>query len=588
MGINTEDVARVRDSTDVVAVVSEHVALRRVGRQYMAPCPFHADKSPSFSLNPALGVYYCFGCGAKGDVITFVREIDHVDFAEAVERLAARAGIQLRYDDVQEGKDRQRRARLLDAMERAVEWYHQRLLTAPDAATARGYLRSRGYDGDVVRAFRMGWAPDEWDGLARELRLPDEVLTDAGLGFKNRAGRQQDAFRARVMFPIFDASDRAVAFGGRVLPGGEGSKYKNSQETPIYQKSRTLYALNWAKQDVVATGEVIVCEGYTDVIGFFGAGLRRAVATCGTALTEEHVRMLRNFADKRVVLAFDADAAGQTAAERFYAWEEKYQVNIAVAALPPGADPGDVARSDPDGLRRAVESARPYLAFRLERVLSSADMSSVEGRARAAAAAMGVIGEHPNELVRDQYVMQVADRCRIDPEKLRNLPPAPAGADRSRPPAGGEGRVARRDRPVDGPEVEALRLAVHRPEEVAHRLEEVLFDDECHLAAFRALASAETLHEAIAKADPEAANLLQRVAVEEADADADDVIARLAELAAQRAVSGLEADARASQDRSLELAPAMGWLKLTMMELREPATRVDASDRLVAWLLERG
>src|SRR5207249_12283203 len=238
-------------------------------------------------------------------------------------------------------------------------------------------------------------------------------------------------------------------------------------------------------------------------------GLPRAVATCGTALADEHFRMLKNFA-RRVVLAYDADAAGQAAAERFYAWEQRYEVDIAVAALPVGADPGEVARSDPGALKAAVAEARPFLAFRLQRVLDAADLRSPEARARAAAQAMAVIAEHPNELVRDQYVMEVADRTRIDPDRLRRLPvrrgPGPDPAARST--AERPGRARREERA--GPEVEALRLAVHRPEEVADRLEEVLFADELNLAAFRALVSSATLHEAIERADPGAADLLQR------------------------------------------------------------------------------
>ena len=581
MGIVAEDVARVRAATDFVQVASEHIALRRVGRRYVGLCPFHAEKSPSFSVNAEEGLYYCFGCQAKGDVITFVREVEHLDFAEAVERLASRANIQLRYDDAAEGKDRQRRSLLIDAMERAVEWYHQRLLSSPDAAAARSYLRSRGYGGETVRAFRIGWAPDEWHALSAALKLSDDVLQDTGLGFLNRYHRQTDAFRGRIMFPIFDASGKPVAFGGRILPGGEGPKYKNSPETPLYSKSRTLYALNWAKTDVVDAGEVVVCEGYTDVIGFFTAGLPRAVATCGTALADEHFRMLKNFA-RRVVLAYDADAAGQAAAERFYEWEQRYEVDIAVADLPPGADPGDVAREDPVALKKAVENARPFLAFRLERVLAAADLRTVEGRARAASAALAVIAEHPNQLVRDQYVMQVADRTRIEPDRLRELA-AGARAPRRADVGSNEPRETWRD----GPEVEALRLAIHHPESVADRLEEVLFLDDLHLAAFRALASAPTLHEAIERTDPAAATLLQRLSVEETQADADDVVALLADRAGRRAVAALEQEARTAENRLAELAPVMSWLKVTLEQLRDPATRVDASDRLVAWLVER-
>jgi DNA primase len=579
VGIVGEDIDKVREATDFVALASDHIALKKVGNRWTGLCPFHAEKTPSFSVNAEEKLFYCFGCQAKGDVITFVREIEHVDFVEAVERLAARAGIQLRYDDAAVGHDRQRRSRLTEAIEQAVEFYHQRLLTSPDAGPARHYLRSRGYDGDVVRAFRIGWAPDDWDALCKFLKLPDDIVSDAGLGFVNKVRKQQDSFRARVMFPIFDAGGKPVAFGGRIL-SGEGPKYKNSQENAVYSKRRTLYGLNWAKTDVVETGEVIVCEGYTDVIGFFQVGRPRAVATCGTALADEHFNLLKNFA-RRVVLAYDADAAGQAAAERFYAWEQKFEIDIAVAVLPPGADPGDMARRDPDGLRAAVDKAQPFLAFRLERALDGADLRSVEGRARAAQAAMVQISEHPNDLVRDQYLMEVASRCRVDPDRLRSIlgtgaPQRAQGAPRREP--------TRSDR---GPEVEALKLAVHRPEEVADRLDEILFVDELHVAAYRALAEAEKLHDAIANADPGAADLLQRLAVEEPDAETDDVVARLVREAARRAIADLDQQSHASEERFVDLSPVIGWAKRLVEDLDQPATRHEAADRLVAWLTER-
>ncbi|PLS75601.1 MAG: DNA primase [Actinobacteria bacterium] len=582
MGIVDEDVARVRQAVDFVEVASEHIALKKVGRRWVGLCPFHAEKSPSFSVNQQEGLYFCFGCQAKGDVITFVREVEHLDFVGAVERLASRAGIELRYDDVKEGRDRRRRAVLTEAMEQAVEWYHRRLLTGADAAAARGYLRSRGYDAEAVRAFRLGWAPGDWDSLARALHVPDDVLQDTGLGIVNRLGRQQDAFRARIMFPIFDTGGAPVAFGGRSLPGAEGPKYKNSHESPIYSKSRTLYALNWAKAEVVTSGEVIVCEGYTDVIAFFRSGMPRAVATCGTALTDEHFRMLKNFA-RRIVLAYDADAAGQAAAERFYEWEQRYEVDLVVAALPSGSDPGEVARQDRAALRTAVEKAQPFLAFRLDRVLGAADLGGPEGRARAAEAGMAVIREHPNEFVRDQYVMDLAGRCRLDPDRLRaglRRPlPRPGASPPSRmAPAAASGN----DRKLC--EVEALRLAIHRPEEMAHRLEEVLFTDELHLAAFRALASSETLHHAIKAADPGAAALLQRLAVEEVHDDPDAVLVELVRNTGRRALAALQAESREDPDRALELSATVGWLTLTLMEL--PAA--DATSRLVPWLVKWG
>ncbi|HUA96010.1 MAG TPA: DNA primase, partial [Acidimicrobiales bacterium] len=419
MGIPDEDVARVRAATDLVALVGEHAALKRVGQRWVGLCPFHTEKSPSFSVNAEMGFYHCFGCQQSGDAITFVREIEHLDFVDAVRRLADRAGITIR-EDGGAGRENQKRKVFLDAMEEATEWYHRRLLTGADGGPARDYLRSRGYDGDVVRRFRLGWAPDGWDTLCAALRLDEEVAVGAGLGFVNRRGRLQDAFRARVLFPICDPSGHPVALGGRVLPGSsDPAKYKNSTESAIYSKRRTLYALNWAKKDVIATGEVVVCEGYTDVIGFFEAGVPRAVATCGTALAEEHVRLLKNFAT-RIVLAFDADVAGQSAAGRFYEWERKLEIDVAVAALPAGSDPADLARSDPAALVEAVKGARPFLQFRLERILGSADLSSPEGRARAADHALEAVSEHPDDLVRDQYLMQVAERCRLEPAALRD------------------------------------------------------------------------------------------------------------------------------------------------------------------------
>ena len=581
MGILAEDVARVRAASDLVAIASEHIALKRVGRRYTGLCPFHAEKTPSFSVNPTEGLYYCFGCGAKGDVITFVREVEHLDFAEAVERLAGRAGIQLRYDEVSAAAsvERRRLAALRDVMARAVDWYHERLLSSPDAAPARHYLRERGYDGEIVRAYRLGWAPDAWDALSRALRVPDEVLRDTGLGFVNARGRQQDGFRARVLFPIFDAKGDPVALGGRALPGGTPPKYRNSPETPLYKKSRVLYGLNWAKGAVVAAEEAVVCEGYTDVIGLHRAGVGQAVATCGTALAEEHVQLLKNFA-RRLVLAYDADAAGQSAAERVYEWERRFEIDVAVAALPAGQDPADLAQRDPDALRTAVAQARPFLQFRLERVLESADVRSPEGRARVAEAALAVIAEHPNELVRDQYVMQVADRTGIDPDRLRQrLGPSGAGRVSASGQSHWSGPAAAElvARPRLHPaELEVLRAAVHRPEDVADRLHQVLFQPGVGRRAYNALSNAETLHDAIASADETAADLLQRLAVEEFDGDPDVHVRKLVDTAARRALRRLEAESR-----TLEIA----WVKPAIEELGETATAPTAIARLVPWLV---
>jgi DNA primase len=584
MGIVDEDIERVRDAADFVAIVGVVAQLRKVGRAWVGLCPFHSEKSPSFNVNAEQKLYYCYGCQAGGNLFRFVQETQHLDFASAVEWVAGKYGIPLRFDNEKTGQERARKTVLTEAMERAVAWYHERLLTAPDAGAARGYLRSRGYDRDTVERFRIGWAPDDWDALSRQLRLPHDVLEDTGLGFVNRVGKAQDSFRARVMFPIFDTAGKPVAFGGRILPGGEGPKYKNSAETKLYSKSRTLYALNWAKEEVSRIDEVIVCEGYTDVIAFFTAGMPRAVATCGTALADDHFRMLKNFAT-RIVLAYDADAAGQNAASRFYEWEQKYEVEVAVLALPRGADPGDLGRDDPEALQRAVKEAKPFLEFRLDRVLAAAELDTVEGRARAAEEALVVIAEHPSDFVRDQYLMKVTGPTRVKEDQLRDHLARIVAGDR-RTSLAASNRPAPRSALV-GPEVEALRLAVHRPDEVAHRLEGVLFADEVHLAAFDALCESATLDEAIERARPEAAALLQRLAVEDADADPDDVVRLLVANAAQRRLVLLQAEARTADDPT-SYGATIGWLKRTMDQLWDSATSVGASEQLVAWLVQFG
>jgi DNA primase len=532
----------------------------------------------NFALEDNILTGNCFGCSAKGDVITFVREVEHLDFVEAVEKLASRVGIELTYDDASTNQDRQKRAQLVEAMEKAVDWYHRRLLTAPDAGPARGYLRGRGYDRDVVERYRLGWAPDEWSALASALRLPDEVLEGTGLGYKNRIGRQTDAFRGRVMFPIFNVQGQPVAFGGRAIGSTEGPKYKNSPETALYSKSRTLYGLNWAKNEVVNADEVIVCEGYTDVIGFALAGVPRAVATCGTALADEHFRTLKNFT-RRVVLAYDADAAGQAAAERFYEWERRYEVDIAVAALPPGSDPADVARTDPDALKSAVAGAKPFLSFRVDRMLARADLRSPTGRAQAAEGVAALIMEHPNEVVRNEYLGRAAAMLDMSFEELEHVMRRGRAVVR-------EPRAAARVADRDSPEIEALRLAIQDRDAMLPLLADVLFVDDRNLAAYRALAASESVHDAVDRADPEAATLLQRLAVEDSEADPADVAARLVEARTRDVVAELDAEARAADDAAA-YAPIMGWLKLRTMELRESSSALDAIEQLVPWLTDR-
>ncbi len=585
MGIVDEDIVRVRENADIVQVISQYTQLKRVGRRFSGLCPFHGEKSPSFSVNSEDGLYYCFGCQAKGDTITFVREKEQLDFVGAVEWLANKSNIQLRYTDANEGEDRKRRARLFDAIGTAVEWYHQRLLTSPDAGAARSYLRQRGFDGDAVRQYQMGWAPDGWDTLARSLKLSNKDLVDSGLGFVNSRSRQQDAFRGRVLFPIFDAQGRPVGFGGRILPGStDPAKYKNSSESAVYTKSRVLYGLNWAKTTIVESDEVIVCEGYTDVIGFAQAGLPRAVATCGTALTEDHVKLLRRFA-RRVVLSFDADAAGQNAAARFYEWEKAHDLDVAVADLPDGVDPGELAQTDPERLAAAITNAKPFLAFRVERALAAGNLSTAEGRARTAEAALAMVAEHPDVAVRDAYVMDVADHCRLEHNIARQIlaaGPKPVGSSMSP----GAGRpVRRRLAERDTPEFEALKVLAARRDEIVPLIVPELFHDELYADTYGALVSHDSIPAAIAASDDEVGDLLQRLSVLDTDAEGMDVAGRLWQRYLERRVEDCVRDARMVSDPAQirQLSEELAWFKSKIADLPEPDTRRPTVEGLLAW-----
>ena len=585
MGIVDDDVARVRDATDLVALAGEHIALKKSGRRFVGLCPFHPEKTPSFSVNQENGFYYCFGCAASGDAITFVREVEHLDFVGAVERLATRAGIQLRYDDAAYSQDRKRRDRLHAAVAEAIDFYHQRLMTHDDAGRARRYLRSRSYEKDAVQRFKIGYSPDGFDVLSRHLeekKFARADITDAGLAFVNKTNRLQDAFRGRLMFPIYDARGDAAGFGGRSLDGVP-PKYKNTQETPIYQKSRLLYGLNWAKPEIVARGEVVICEGYTDVMAFALAGVPNIVATCGTALADEHFTMLKNFA-RKVTLAYDADAAGRAAAERCYQWEQRFEVQFQVADLPPGRDPGDLWPSDAPALVAAVERAAPFLEFRVDRLLEAGDLSSIEGRARAAGAAAALVAEHPNELVRDQYVMKLAGRLDINDDRLRESVERARRGERPKVAVSSQAVVSR---PVDRRELDALRWAVHAPTLVGGRLAVDVFVDPLARETYQSL-SQWSLRDAVAHSEPEVAKLLERLAVEdpidEKQAPEDmvsRVVVNLVEASSQRLLASM---VNSGDEKSSELK-----LLLDLLVHRrgndEWAAAEEVAEQLVGWIV---
>jgi DNA primase len=607
MAISDSEIAQVRGATDIVALISEYVALKKSGRRWSGLCPFHAEKTPSFSVNAEEGRYYCFGCRVSGDQITFVREMQHLDFVDAVRLLADRAGIEL-HEDVNAGPARKERQEFLAAMDKAVGWYHQRLLSSPDARPAREYLKTRGINGEVARQFQLGWAPDDWDALCTALNLTPKVLEGTGLGFVNKRERRQDALRARIIFPIFDPSGKAVAVGGRILPsaservrpdGRVEPKYKNSPETPIYSKRRTLYALNWAKHDIIKSGEIIVCEGYTDVIAFFGAGMPRAVATCGTALGEEHFQTMRNFA-KRIVLAYDADQAGQSAAASVYQWEQKHEVDVVVAQFPGRSDPAELAQSDPEALRAAVKNAVPFLQFRLDRVVGAANLATAEGRARAAEPAMRVLAEHPSELVRDQYVMQVADSLRLEPGLLRTMlsetlrrpvareiPNAPMQRDATFAPV--------RKSTTPRPGLEALRLYLHAPRLAKGRFIAQYFVNDSQREVFEGLVSGRSVSDVIdelnRRGEDEPAQLLSQIVVDEVDRDynSEDVTAVVSQLL--RSAVGVELRNVERDLRSETLSPELAMA--TIRDVKERLAMLETTGGEVAerdlreWLLER-
>lgn len=584
MAIVSDDIERVRASTSILEVVQQYVALRKAGRNWVGLCPFHAERSGSFNVREETGRYKCFGCQAAGDVFNFIQEIDNVDFVVAVEKLAARANITLTYTSGGEGRDRTRRKELITVMEAAVEWYHQRLLTSPDARPARDYLRDRGLAGDVARQFRLGYAPDDWDALSKHMLAEGykaDVLRDVGLAFTNRGNRLQDSFRARVMFPIFTDAGDPVAFGGRVLPGStDPAKYKNSPETKIYFKSKTLYGMNWAKNDVVKADQVIVCEGYTDVIGFHRSGVPRAVATCGTALTEDHVRVLKRFAS-RVVLAFDADSAGQGAAEKFYEWEQKYQVQVSVARFPAGKDPGDLASSDPGALATAVEEAIPFLGFRINRVVQGAALRSPEDRARVASQALEVINEHPDVNVRKLYAGEVAARVGLPVADLvrqaerRSARPVVAAT------------PTRSVGVQENAEFVAISLLVQSWDDIAPWLIEELFADEVTRRTFATLGQAGSqpgvlLTNALAIADPEVREVLERSAVADFDVPAQSVAFNLIGITVRRVLgqrTGITDPEEIRQDRDA---------RLELEKLDDERAAPAACEALLWWLGQRG
>ena len=432
MAIVEEDIERVKAAINIADIIGQHTQLKRVGRRMQGQCPFpsHNDKSPSFSVTPSKQLYYCHGCGAGGDAIRFIRELEHLSYVEAVERLASQSGVQLRYEgDSPEARHAAaRKAALYRANEQAAELFTAMLADGKEASDARVYVRERGITPESIEAFGIGFAPGYRDFLLRRLTqardISPEILLESGLATRGDDGQVRDRFRGRLTFPIHDLQARGIGFGARILPSdpraGEQAKYLNTAETPIYKKHEVLYNLHRARQAVARTGEVFVVEGYTDVICLVQAGIENAVATCGTALGEGHFRQLARFT-QRAILAFDSDEAGARAAERAFAFQEQFPgVQAMVMIIPQGLDPADfVAKHGADAVREAATTARPLVEYMVRRTIDRHDLSSVEGQSSAVGDALPVLDRLTDPVRRSEYAHLVADLTGVTEASVR-------------------------------------------------------------------------------------------------------------------------------------------------------------------------
>ena len=419
-----DSVERVKEATDVVEVISAYTDLRRSGARFTGLCPFHDERTPSFSVDPQEKLYHCFGCGVGGDVIRFVEEKEGLSFADAVESLADRYGVELEreQEDPRAEEQRRKRARLSELLERTAGFYAAFLREAPQAVRARDYLAERGLGDEVLGEFGVGCAPGTWDTvLLRGQKAGYSVaeIEAAGLILKSQKGRgHYDRFRSRIVFPIRDARGRVQGFGARALLRDQKPKYVNSPESDLYRKRRTLYGIERARPGIAKAGRALVVEGYTDVLACHQAGIRDAVAVMGTAITPEQVKLLSAYAEE-AVLALDADRAGREAMLRTQQVASGKRLRLRVARMEPGQDPADVLAGG-DGasataFREAIEAAEDLPVFHVRMLLDDADTSSPPGRDRALDEVVEVIAAMPDSITREELMREVANRLDADP-----------------------------------------------------------------------------------------------------------------------------------------------------------------------------
>jgi len=429
--IRDEDVQAVRNALPIDAVVGDYVQLTNGGgAQLKGVCPFHDEKSASFYVHPGKGVYHCFGCGESGDTISFLMKIEHCSFAEAVERMAAQANITLRYEEGGYSPRHQQgeRTRLIEAHKVAAAWYQEQLAT-PEAEIGRSFLAERGFDESAAKHFGVGYAPAGWEHLVRYLRgrgFSDKELLQGGLASQGQRGGLIDRFRGRLVWPIRDSSGEVVGFGARRLREDDnGPKYLNTPETPLYKKSNVLYGIDLARKEIAKTGRAVVVEGYTDVMACHLAGVTTAVATCGTAFGEDHIKIIRRLLMDtstyrgETVFTFDGDAAGQKAALRAFEDDQKFAARTSIAISPGGMDPCDLrlAKGD-DAVRELIENPTPLFEFALRSAVARHRVDTAEGRAAALEEAASIIVRIKDRSIQHEYAVQLAGMLGILDEQF--------------------------------------------------------------------------------------------------------------------------------------------------------------------------
>ncbi|MEA2159767.1 MAG: primase [Solirubrobacteraceae bacterium] len=430
---------RVIDAVDMLALISSRTSLRRAGvDSYFGNCPFHDERTGSFHVRPEQKHYYCFGCHVSGDPFTFVMETEGLDFKGALESLADRFGVRLETEDEDPvaASKRARRERLYGLLGRAATYYARYLWEAQEAGPAREYLLARGLSEETLREFRVGYAPSAWDRILRASRssgFSDEELLAAGLVQRSKAreGQVYDRFRERIMFPSADSRGRVRGFGARAMRDNQRPKYLNTSDSDLYHKRSQLFGIDLARPAAARAGQMILVEGYTDVLALHQAGLRNAVGIMGTALTEEQVRELERVV-RVLVLCLDADRAGQEAMLRAARLASETKLELRVVPLPEGADPAElIEREGADALRGLVEASVPFVVFNVERILERSDLRSAEGKDRALDELRPVLAELPASALRDELTRQVASRLELSETRLAALMaggPAPARA----------------------------------------------------------------------------------------------------------------------------------------------------------------